>query len=130
MIGLLVTLAWIAALIGVALLLFGIKGAVHMFTFATEQGPIGIALYAVCWIFLLPVMLTASVIVGCIVCWVDDRIARQKAINDAWREALYAPSDTWARFRSLSVEEEDRRDEKHRQRLVAKAQERGERDDL
>ena len=39
-------------------------GAVLIFLFAGAQGFVGVAAYVACWIFMFPVMLVASLIVG------------------------------------------------------------------
>jgi hypothetical protein len=71
----LVTLAVCLLGFALALVVAGIKGALHLFrlvingaleilTFASEQGFVGLAAYAACWVFMLPLMLVASVVVG------------------------------------------------------------------
>ncbi|MEZ5813246.1 MAG: hypothetical protein R3E13_00730 [Alphaproteobacteria bacterium] len=54
-------MAIIAGLIGLTAL---VVGAITLFAFAAEQGFIGLAAYFACWVFLLPVMLVASILVG------------------------------------------------------------------
>lgn len=39
-------------------------GAALMFAFAGEQGFIGLAAYIACWVFMFPVMLILSLIIG------------------------------------------------------------------
>jgi hypothetical protein len=40
------------------------KGALLLLAFAAEQGFIGLAAYFACWVFMLPLMLVLSVVVG------------------------------------------------------------------
>ena len=100
------------ALLGVALRLAlriigrGITGAFLLFAFAAEQGFIGIAVYFACWVFILPVMLILSLVVGFVVASSDGASASQprpRASDEArWQE-------------------EDRRYEEHRLKLVERA---------
>lgn len=39
-------------------------GAVFLFALAGQQGFIGVAVYAACWVFLLPLMLVACIVAG------------------------------------------------------------------
>lgn len=48
-------------LIGLAAL---VLGAIDIFTYAGEQGFVGIAAYVACWVFLGPIIATISVIIG------------------------------------------------------------------
>lgn len=56
---------WIAAaLIGLAVLLFLIEGAGLLLIWALKSGFVGFAAYIACWVFLLPVMLVGSILLG------------------------------------------------------------------
>jgi len=67
-------LVWIVV---IAALLFGLwaalwimgivlHGAMVLLSVAADQGLFGVAAYAACWVFLLPIMLAACVIAGLI----------------------------------------------------------------
>lgn len=64
-------------------------GVVLIFGFAAEQGFIGIAAYIACWVFLAPVMLVATFLVGAcftvviIIAWNEDR---KKTPDDGFRK--------------------------------------------
>ena len=61
-------------------LLFGLAavvGALVLCYFASEQGFIGLAAYVACWVFLFPVMLVISIIIGFVMLWTDMRKAKQ-----------------------------------------------------
>lgn len=51
-------------LLGLWLLRAALIGAIILFTFAGEQGFIGLAAYVACWVFLFPAMLVICIIVG------------------------------------------------------------------
>jgi len=59
----------LALLIGFLLLKYLFIGAVFLFSWAGEQGFIGVAIYFACWFFLFPVMLVASIISGAFIKW-------------------------------------------------------------
>lgn len=61
-------------------------GAHMLFDLAAEQGFVGIAAYVACWVFLFPLMLIASLVLGLIDFKWGDRI-RQKAMDDHVRDA-------------------------------------------
>ncbi len=50
--------------LALSLLMLAFAGALVLLAFATEQGFIGLAAYIACWVFLFPVMLVLSIIVG------------------------------------------------------------------
>ena len=54
----------VAIILGLAGLAALIVGAVALFALAAEQGFIGLAAYFACWVFLLPIMVVASIVVG------------------------------------------------------------------
>lgn len=60
---LIVIILIVVGLIGLAALIIG---ALSLFAFAAEQGFIGLAVYFACWVFLLPIMVGASIVVGII----------------------------------------------------------------
>jgi hypothetical protein len=119
----------VAALVGVLLLLglafallvagvkgalrtigYGFAGAIQIFSFAAEQGFLGIAAYVACWVFMAPVMLVASVIVGFM--WAKDSTTepspRPLGVTRGAQMAMWA--------------EEDRRYEQLRQQRIQHAQ--------
>ena len=51
--------------------------------FAVEQGFLGLAAYVACWVFLFPVMLTISIIVGALVTFFGDE-GRQGGAGGFW----------------------------------------------
>jgi hypothetical protein len=61
----------VAALFGVSLLIGALVctvfGAIILFELAAEQGFLGLAAYFACWVFLFPVMLIASLIIGLVI---------------------------------------------------------------
>ena len=59
----------IALVIAIFLIKYLFVGAFFLFSWAAEQGFIGVAAYFACWIFLFPFMLTASVITGAVISW-------------------------------------------------------------
>jgi uncharacterized membrane protein len=59
----------IALVIVILLIKYLFVGAFFLFSWAAEQGFIGVAAYFACWIFLFPFMLTASVITGAVISW-------------------------------------------------------------
>jgi|ERR1051326_1352571 hypothetical protein len=85
---------------------YGVVGALRILAYAAEQGFIGIAVYAACWVFLLPVMLVASFVVG---------IVESRAGAPASTPSL-TPKEQAARWR-----EEDRRFEDLNQQRIARA---------
>jgi len=65
---------WIAAgLVALLLALYLIaclfSGAVFLLAWASEQGFVGIAAYVACWVFLSPVMIGASILIGMVLTW-------------------------------------------------------------
>lgn len=54
----------LALWLGFLLLKWTLAGALLILGFAGIQGFLGLAAYIACWVFLFPIMLTASVIVG------------------------------------------------------------------
>ena len=57
-------LGLLAILIGLALLALIIIGAIALFAWAAGSGFIGVAVYFACWVFLFPIMLIGSIIMG------------------------------------------------------------------
>jgi hypothetical protein len=68
LVGVGVALIVLLALIGIAFGVFacGVLGAGILFSYASQQGFVGLAVYFACWFFMFPVMLIASVITGMI----------------------------------------------------------------
>lgn len=63
-IGIAIVVGLIALAIAWVLFKTLLLGAVILFGWAMESGFLGVAAYVACWVFLLPVMLAASLIVG------------------------------------------------------------------
>ncbi|MCK5100956.1 MAG: hypothetical protein KAR45_22795 [Desulfobacteraceae bacterium] len=65
----LIILVVIASVLGLAffLLKYIFLGAVSLFVFAGESNFLGLAAYFACWVFMFPLMLIASIIIGVIV---------------------------------------------------------------
>jgi len=105
-IGLLVlAVNFVVKLVGRAIL-----GAIKLLGFASEQGFIGVAAYIACWVFMLPVMIVLSVVVGFFV-----------PINDDPEKTIYhvqrSQTELEARW-----EAEDRLYEEARQKRLGVAQ--------
>lgn len=60
-------LGLLALVIGWYLLTFLVIGAIAIFAWAAESGFIGVAVYFACWVFLFPIMLIGSIIMGIII---------------------------------------------------------------
>ena len=58
---LLVVAIVILGIIGIAAL---ILGAIELFAYAGQQGFVGLAAFAACWVFLSPIIATVSVLIG------------------------------------------------------------------
>jgi len=67
-----VSLALVALWLVVAIAALVFIGAITLFAWATESGFVGVAAYFACWIFMLPVMLIGSAIVGFVI-WIGER---------------------------------------------------------
>ena len=78
-----------------------LRVAVNLFSFAAEQGFVGIAIYIAAWIIAAPIMAIICVVLG-IIGWEIDKIAE----HEASQEAHQAPQDELER---LKWQEEDRR---------------------
>lgn len=59
----------VALVIGLFLIKYAFYGALFLLAWAAEQGFIGTVVYFVCWIFLFPFMLIASIITGALISW-------------------------------------------------------------
>lgn len=53
-----------------------VSGAIWLFEWAAESGFVGVAAYFACWVFLTPVMVIGSIVVGAL----DLRGSRGKAV--------------------------------------------------
>lgn len=71
------------------------SGAAVLFVWASEQGFIGIAAYFTAWVFLLPIMLIGSTLVGIFLHWSEASAPREIARI----EKGDAPSDPHERFK-------------------------------
>jgi len=111
----LIVVGVLIGLVGLALGLVGtgINGALRLLAFASEQGFIGIAVYAACWFFMLPLMLIASVIVGMIASGTEEQIS----------SATSPPSPE---AQAAQWQEEDRQYPEQKQKLIERAPLRGE----
>jgi len=54
----------LALVIGIYVIIALVIGAISLFALAGESGFMGFAVYFVCWVFLFPMMLISSIIVG------------------------------------------------------------------
>lgn len=61
----------VAVLVGLWLIFAAFTGAVAILGFASEQGFIGVTVYILLWVFLFPVMLIISIIVGIVAMFSD-----------------------------------------------------------
>jgi hypothetical protein len=107
----------IAVLISLAGAVLGVlglaaAGALTLLSFASAQGFVGLAAYVACWVFMSPVMLTASVIVG----WITHSAER---VDDT---ASSAAAQLSSEEQAAAWQEEDARYEEHRRRLIKAAQ--------
>ena len=51
-------------LLGILILAAVILGAIKLFSFADQQGFVGLAVYVVCWVFFSPIIATISGLIG------------------------------------------------------------------
>lgn len=96
--------AAVVALLFLSLVALGwlIAGAVVLFTWALTQGFIGAAIYFALWIFALPFMLIASIIVGGVCQRIQARDEKNAKQIKAWRKKNLGdesepPSDPYER---------------------------------
>lgn len=126
-VGILILVTVAACLLGFAIALvgFGINGAVHLFrliirgaleilAFASEQGFVGLAAYAACWVFMLPLMLVASVVVG--VCVTNTKQTAPLLPEEQAQAARHAQAALAAQWK-----EDDRRYEERKQSRIERA---------
>lgn len=64
LIALAVVVGILALFIALWLLLALVHGAVVLFGSAARSGFVGIAVYVACWVFLAPVMIVGSIVIG------------------------------------------------------------------
>jgi hypothetical protein len=57
-------IGWYLLLLIFALFLLGFKGAGNLFSYASEQGFIGLAVCLACFVFMFPIMVIVSIAVG------------------------------------------------------------------
>ncbi len=69
----------VTLIVGLSFLAWAVAGAIVLFAFAANQGFVGIAVYVACWVFLFPVMLVASIVLGIFVLREEKSIQKEIA---------------------------------------------------
>jgi hypothetical protein len=59
-----IVLIVVVLILGLALLGMVIEGAIALLAYASEQGFVGIITYFAAWVFLFPLMITLSIVIG------------------------------------------------------------------
>lgn len=81
----LIPVALIALVLAAWLLLRALEGAAVLLVFALAQGFVGLVAFVAAWVFLLPFMLVASVVLGLITRFASASATRREKRVDRWR---------------------------------------------
>lgn len=105
-------LLWLLIRLLIRLIGNGLRVAGHLFEWAAEQGFLGVAAYAACWIFMFPLMVIICLIGGALLWMAERTVKRDLGLEsncEAERLRQIGPNDPLSENEARLWEEKDKR---------------------